>query len=141
MNSNYTIKNVDYEGCPAEIATVISKGKMIECYISNGPKIIKNTCNIRSIMGYARKYPYPFLSYDGSSWKTAVPFEKRQIFVKEPVEIMKQLIANGYHVDDIGLWYCSEGHDFRPEMWQYCGLQPPSEFIWEASWIKKRRVE
>ena len=135
---NVNTKNVSYEGCPAEIAQALSKGKMIKCFVSDNVQGLSKNMNKFWIIAYNRDLDFPYIEDDQTVWKYARAVPKKQLYVKKPLSLMAQLIEDGYEVDDTGLWYCSEDLDFRPEMWVSCGNLPLIACAWKPEWLEEK---
>jgi len=75
-----------------------------------------------------------------SDRKDVIKYEPLR-FVKSAIEIMRDLIASGYEVDDLGNWNPKRGTGwaiFYTGMWKYCGKEVGGSVEWMNSWIIRK---
>ncbi len=86
---------------------------------------------------------YPYLSPSAKYryfYPDFYPAETK-IIVKPAMDILKELLKEGYMPDENGDWRINEGYStllFTATMWQFCGKTPPEgRFTWRSNWLKE----
>ena len=131
----YKTKPIDFTGCHPVIADHLRRGLSIECRVWEYEKgeIVK-----KFICGHNQNDAYAYLTDDGLIYPYAEPVEP-QLRVKNPVDLMKALVAGGWKVRSNGFWVeCTGKSAFVPEMWQHCGRNvEDNDYDWDPEWLEE----
>ena len=120
------------------ISWALRNGKYIKCIVWDFNKEQCETLAIRSISDD------DYFKYKGNdeNWTNAEPIlhENPKQIVKDRTEIVRQLLEDGYEMQEDGSWYWykpCEKQSFAYQMFEYCGKEPHPKYIWNKEWLVK----
>lgn len=120
----------DSNGEPLEI------GDMVR--VANSSLAATSDSKLHEFIGMVNEY-YVSKSWDEVPFaaKYAVKPKPKPKLVKDPVSLMKQLVADGYSFyPETGSWRKHNHQFFVSCMWQYCGQEPSPSWTWEPQWLE-----